>query len=97
MDGLNVPQLRQLLLELRQNIMPAISQHLSASTQLLNSIHASAQGLSMAELLTHHPSIPRRSAQRHVANLVANGQVITQSDGRGTLAGTGTIFNNLQA
>ena len=56
--------------------MPATPKHLSASTQLLNSIHAATQGLSMAELLTLHPSIARRSAQRHVANLVASGQVM---------------------
>ncbi|WP_426414764.1 Fic family protein [Aestuariirhabdus sp. LZHN29] len=37
----------------------------------------------MAELMVMHPDIARRSAQRQVANLVENGQVIARGDGRG--------------
>lgn len=37
----------------------------------------------MAELMTMHPDIARRSAQRQVAKLVENGQVVARGDGRG--------------
>ncbi len=37
----------------------------------------------MAELMTLHPDIARRSAQRRVAGLVESGQVIARGDGRG--------------
>lgn len=37
----------------------------------------------MAELMTMHPNIARRSAQRQVAKLVESGQVIARGEGRG--------------
>lgn len=37
----------------------------------------------MAELMTMHPDIARRSAQRQVAKLVEDGLVVAQGDGRG--------------
>ncbi|MCY4471865.1 MAG: Fic family protein [Kistimonas sp.] len=55
----------------------------SSTPELLKSINAAAQGVSMAELMTMHPDIARRSAQRQVAKLVENGQVIALGDGRG--------------
>lgn len=55
---------------------------MSSTTELLNSITKAANGLSMAELMTMHPDIARRSAQRQVAKLVEKGQVIAQGDGR---------------
>ncbi len=56
---------------------------MSFISKLLNSIKASSNGVSMAELMVMHPDIARRSAQRHVAKLVENGQVIARGDGRG--------------
>ncbi|MCK5893996.1 MAG: Fic family protein [Endozoicomonadaceae bacterium] len=56
---------------------------MSSTTELLDSINATANGVSMAELMTMHPDIARRSAQRQVAKLVENGQVIARGNGRG--------------
>lgn len=56
---------------------------MSSTYDLLNSISESINGVSMAELMTMHPDIARRSAQRLVAKLVENGQVIARGDGRG--------------
>lgn len=56
---------------------------MSATTKLLNSINASANGVSMAELMAMHPDIARRSAQRQVARLVEDGLVVARGDGRG--------------
>ena len=55
----------------------------SAHTDLLlHSIQACAHGLTLAELLTHHPHLARRTAQRQVAQLVASGRVVAQGEGR---------------
>lgn len=49
---------------------------------LLHSIAASAHGLTLAELLAHHPHVARRTAQRQLAQLVASGRVVAQGEGR---------------
>ena len=69
------PQSRQLHLEQRHNAMPS-------TLHLLNSIRASERGLTLAELLTAHPGIARRTAQRLVAKLINSGQVIALGEGR---------------
>lgn len=56
---------------------------MSFTSELLNSITAAANGVSMAELMTMHPDVARRSAQRQVARLVESGQVIARGEGRG--------------
>lgn len=38
--------------------------------------------MTLAELLTQHPDIARRTAQRLIAKLIENGQVIAQGEGR---------------
>lgn len=53
-----------------------------STTELLNSINSSANGMSMSELMAMYPEIARRSAQRQVAKLVEYGQVISQGEGR---------------
>ena len=68
-------KLRHMLLERRHNNM-------SSTTDLLNSILASESGLTLAELLTAHPSIARRTAQRLIAKLVASGNVAAVGKGR---------------
>lgn len=53
-----------------------------STSELLNSINSSANGMSMSELMAMYPEIARRSAQRQVAKLVEYGQVISQGEGR---------------
>lgn len=70
---------------------------MSSTTDLLNSIQTTENGLTLAELLIAHPGIARRTAQRLVAKLIASGQVAAQGEGRsrryfaaGTRTGTDT-------
>lgn len=55
---------------------------MSSIISLLNSIQESDKGLTLAELLTQHSAISRRTAQRLVAKLIESGQVTAQGDGR---------------
>ena len=55
---------------------------MSSSTDLLNSIQTSEYGLTLGELLTHHPGIARRTAQRLIAKLIESSQVTALGDGR---------------
>jgi len=55
---------------------------MSSSSELLASIKASHQGITLAELLTQHPSIARRTAQRQIAKLIEGGRVIAHGEGR---------------
>lgn len=55
---------------------------MSSTTDLLNSIRASENGLTLAELLTAHPGIARRTAQRLIAKLIESGQVAALGEGR---------------
>jgi len=56
---------------------------MSSTTELLNSVNASVSGVSMAELMTLHPGLARRSVQRQVAKLVKDGLAVARGDGRG--------------
>ena len=55
---------------------------MSSTTNLLTSILASPNGLTLAELITEHPNIARRTAQRLIATLIENGQVTALGEGR---------------
>lgn len=55
---------------------------MSSTNDLLNSIQASVSGLTLAELLTQHPGIARRTAQRLIAKLIENGEVTAMGEGR---------------
>ena len=55
---------------------------MSSTTDLLNSIRASDSGLTLSELLTAHPGIARRTAQRLIAKLIESGQVTAIGEGR---------------
>ena len=55
---------------------------MSSTTDLLNSIRASVNGLTLAELLSAHPGIARRTAQRLIAKLIDSGQVTAAGEGR---------------
>ena len=74
---------------------------MSSSTDLLNSIRTSGQGLTLAELLIGHPDIARRTAQRLIAKLLESGQVSARGSGRarryfatGVQAATDTLAAN---
>lgn len=58
---------------------------------MLQSLQASAAGLTLGELLAQHPQLPRRTAQRWLGDLVAAGQVQAQGEGRARrcVAGSG--------
>ena len=53
-----------------------------STTDLLNSIRTSGTGLTLAELLTVHSSMARRTAQRLIAKLIESGQVLARGEGR---------------
>lgn len=55
---------------------------MSSTTDLLNSIRASEAGLTLVELLTTHPGLARRTAQRLIAKLIEGGQVTARGEGR---------------
>lgn len=55
---------------------------MSSSTDLTDSIRASVGGLTLAELLSAHPDMARRTAQRLVAKLIASGRVAARGEGR---------------
>jgi hypothetical protein len=55
---------------------------MSSTTDLLTGIQATRNGLTLAELLTGHPGIARRTAQRLIAQLIESGQVTALGEGR---------------
>lgn len=52
------------------------------ATDLLETIRGSESRLTLAELLGHHPSIARRTAQRLIAKLIESGHITAQGEGR---------------
>ncbi|WP_298636402.1 Fic family protein [uncultured Umboniibacter sp.] len=52
------------------------------NNELLASIKVSSQGVTLAELLTQHPNIARRTAQRQIAKFIDEGLVIARGEGR---------------
>lgn len=72
---------------------------MESTTELLNSIRASETGLTLAELLTGHPNIARRTAQRLIAKLIESGHITALGEGRarryfgsGAKAGAGVLI-----
>jgi Fic family protein len=55
---------------------------MSSSSDLLKSIRVSENGLTLAELLSAHTGIARRTAQRLIAKLIENHQVTAMGEGR---------------
>ena len=73
---------------------------MSSTTDLLNSIQASGNGLTLADLLTAHTEIARRTAQRLIAKLIESGQITALGEGRARRyvgAGTKTSADPLPA
>ena len=50
--------------------------------QFLQSLHGESSGLSLAEILAQHPDIPRRTAQRWLAQLAKDGLITAAGAGR---------------
>lgn len=55
---------------------------MTSISALLATIGASANGVTLAELLSAHPAVARRTAQRLIAQLIASGQIIALGEGR---------------
>ena len=55
---------------------------MSTASDLLNSIQATGSGLTLAVLLTRHPDMARRTAQRLIAKLIESDQVTALGEGR---------------
>ena len=55
---------------------------MTISTQVLNSIRDSAEGMSLSELLTAHPNLLRRTAQRLLATLLDSGAIVVHGNAR---------------
>lgn len=55
---------------------------MTSTSALLATIGASAKGVTLAELLSAHPAVARRTAQRLIAQLIASGQIIALGEGR---------------
>jgi predicted transcriptional regulator len=69
------PELRQLHLYGANSAMPS-------TTEILNSIQASGNGLTLTELLVMRPGIARRTAQRQIAKLIESKQITANGEGR---------------
>ncbi len=55
---------------------------MSTTTDILSSLQACAQRITLAELLVMHPGVARRTAQRVIATLIAQGLVVAMGEGR---------------
>ena len=55
---------------------------MSVLDDLLNSIRSSGNGLSLVEILAGHPDLPRRTAQRHIAELIERGHIMASGKGK---------------
>lgn len=54
----------------------------TSTYDVLQTLQQHAEGLSLAELLAHHPDVARRSLQRWLQRLQAQGHIHTQGEGR---------------
>lgn len=55
---------------------------MTTAADLLNTIQASDDGLTMAELLSRHPDVPRRTAQRWIGQLLTEGRLRASGETR---------------
>lgn len=70
-----------------------------STTDLLNSIRAFESGLTLLELLSAHPYIARRTAQRLITKLIESGQITALGNGRARryFASNASVNNGTQA
>ena len=55
---------------------------MSTITSLVESIQQSPAGLTLADLMTQHPQLARRTAQRWISRLIDEGKIIAHGEGR---------------
>jgi Fic family protein len=55
---------------------------MSSATDLLNTIQGSEDGVTLADLLTAHPQIARRTAQRLLRKLIDSGEIAALGEGK---------------
>ena len=55
---------------------------MQSATNLQTSIQESDNGITLAELLTQHPNVPRRTAQRQIAKLIDSEMITARGKGR---------------
>jgi len=55
---------------------------MTSNTEVLHSIQASADGLTLVELLTRHPDLARRTVQRMIATLIEEGRITAMGKAR---------------
>ncbi|RMR62724.1 Fic protein [Pseudomonas cichorii] len=67
---------------MRQQQLNGANSAMSSITEILSSIQAARSGLTLNELLTKHPDIARRTAQRLIAQLIESRQISAHGEGR---------------
>lgn len=55
---------------------------MTSNTEVLHSIQASADGLTLVELLTRHPDLARRTVQRMIATLIEERRITAMGKAR---------------
>ncbi|WP_339081553.1 Fic family protein [Pseudomonas sp. TMP9] len=68
--------------KLRQQHLNGANSAMPSTTEILSSIQASGNGLTLTELLVSHPGIARRTAQRQIAKLIESKQITASGEGR---------------
>lgn len=63
---------------------------MTTAIDLAHTIEASPTGLTLAELLAHHPDVARRTAQRWISEWLAQGRLLAQGEGRARRYRSGT-------
>jgi Fic family protein len=64
---------------------------MTTAADLLDTLAASSVDLTLAELLAHHPDVARRTAQRWISQLIAEGRITGQGEGRARRYRAGTL------
>jgi len=77
-----VAQFWLILLNCAKHTFNRANPAMSPTTDLLGSIQASNAGLTLAALLAQHPHLARRTAQRLISQLIHQGQITAQGEGR---------------
>ncbi len=55
---------------------------MTTAADLLETLAASPAGLTLSAVLAHHPDVPRRTMQRWISHLIAEGSISAQGEGR---------------
>ena len=63
-------------------LITKLRQIMTNVNDLQRAIRDAAEGISLSDILTRHPDLPRRTAQRWISQLVANGKISAKGEGR---------------